>query len=217
MYFSRIRFNSKADRTQVIQYFSHNSYREHQKLWKFFDDDPNARRDFLFYRDKNVYYVVSKRLPRAFDDLWIIDGSKNYNPFLEAGQKLSFKSRFNPIVTKDKRRIDVVTYKKMQMGYRSLPQSKRPDLNYLTTEACAEWLKKRSGHHGFSFNSSEIIIHSYQKNRAWKKDQKSITYYSADVDGILTIVDVDKFKNTLFKGIGKGRAFGCGLMLIKRV
>ena len=219
VYFSRIKLNPHSSRKEIIRYFSRDHYGEHQELWKFFSGDPNAKRNFLFYKEKNIYYVVSKQPPVASDDLkilWSIDGPKEYKPSLEKRQKLFFKLRFNPIVTKDKKRIDVVTYKKMQLNYRTLPQSEKPSLNDLTTEACVEWLNKRMEHHGFSFNHSEVTVHSYQRKRAWKK-QHSITYYSVDIEGILTVVDIDKFKNMLFNGIGKERAFGCGLMLIKKL
>ncbi|MCF6252652.1 MAG: type I-E CRISPR-associated protein Cas6/Cse3/CasE [Methylococcaceae bacterium] len=34
--------------------------------------------------------------------------------------------------------------------------------------------------------------------------------------GTLQITDVDKFKKILFDGIGRSKAFGCGLLMIRR-
>lgn len=47
--------------------------------------------------------------------------------------------------------------------------------------------------------------------------QHAFTIRTLDVEGKLKIVDVDRFKKTLFKGIGSGKSFGCGLMLVKRM
>jgi CRISPR system Cascade subunit CasE len=37
-----------------------------------------------------------------------------------------------------------------------------------------------------------------------------------DFRGILTVTDTEKFTDTLMQGLGKAKAFGCGLMLIRR-
>jgi CRISPR system Cascade subunit CasE len=38
-----------------------------------------------------------------------------------------------------------------------------------------------------------------------------------DFEGRLKIVDADRFKQALFEGIGSAKAFGCGLMLVRRI
>jgi CRISPR system Cascade subunit CasE len=43
-----------------------------------------------------------------------------------------------------------------------------------------------------------------------------IRYSTIDFQGVLNVTDSEKFQAVLFKGIGKAKAFGCGLMLVKR-
>jgi len=42
-------------------------------------------------------------------------------------------------------------------------------------------------------------------------------FSSVDFLGDLEITDVEKFTKALFQGIGRAKAFGCGLMLVKRI
>ncbi len=42
------------------------------------------------------------------------------------------------------------------------------------------------------------------------------THRSMAIEGNLKIVDTDRFQKALFKGMGPAKAFGCGLMLVRR-
>jgi CRISPR system Cascade subunit CasE len=44
-----------------------------------------------------------------------------------------------------------------------------------------------------------------------------MTQLTVRYDGLLRITDPDAFRETLIRGIGPAKAFGCGLMLVKRV
>jgi len=46
---------------------------------------------------------------------------------------------------------------------------------------------------------------------------KRAGFSSVDFVGALKITDVEQFKKALFDGIGRSKAFGCGLLMIKRV
>ncbi len=46
---------------------------------------------------------------------------------------------------------------------------------------------------------------------------KKSGFSSVDFVGELEITDVEVFKKALFEGIGRSKAFGCGLMLVKRI
>ncbi|MBU4427334.1 MAG: type I-E CRISPR-associated protein Cas6/Cse3/CasE, partial [Proteobacteria bacterium] len=43
------------------------------------------------------------------------------------------------------------------------------------------------------------------------------TLRTLDFEGKLKIVDADRFKKSLFNGIGSAKAFGCGMMMVKRI
>lgn len=61
------------------------------------------------------------------------------------------------------------------------------------------------------------------KQTGYKKDKKDegrehrMTQLTVLFDGLLRITDPDAFRETLIRGIGPAKAFGCGLMLVKRV
>jgi CRISPR system Cascade subunit CasE len=74
-----------------------------------------------------------------------------------------------------------------------------------------KWLVERAEKNGFKLLS--VIAHGYQQHHFKRRKIKISTL---DFEGILEITDPELFKNALFKGIGSAKAFGCGLMLIKR-
>ncbi len=49
-----------------------------------------------------------------------------------------------------------------------------------------------------------------------KKGDKS-GFSTVDLTGELQITDIDKFQHTLFNGLGRAKAFGCGLVMVKKV
>jgi len=44
-----------------------------------------------------------------------------------------------------------------------------------------------------------------------------MTHFTVRFDGLLRITDPDAFRATLIRGIGPAKAFGCGLMLVRRI
>lgn len=223
MYFTRITLVPQADSRKLVQAFLQNSYRGHQALWRLFDEDPEAKRDFLYRQlfegGKMKYYILSRRKPHDKAGIWNIDGPKEYSPRLKKGQKLFFALRANPVVFSSsggRKRYDVVMHAKTVMGYKSMPLSKKPPVQKLIQESAVKWLGKRANGAGFSFNEGEVSAEGYRRHR-FSKSGKPVIYSSVDFQGVLTVSDPDCFKSMLMKGMGKSKAFGCGLMLVKNV
>ena len=223
MYFTRMIF--RANSRKPLQAFLQNSYREHQALWRLFDEDPDAERDFLYRQifegGKMKYYVLSKRKPHDKSGIWNIDGPKEYSPRLKKGQRLFFMLRANPVLFSSsggqKKRHDVVMNAKTAMGYKAMPLSRRPPLQKLVRDSCIQWLRKRAAVNGFSFKEEEVLAEGYRRRRFLRsRSEKPVIYSSVDFQGVLTVSDPDRFKSMLMEGVGKSKAFGCGLMLIKR-
>ncbi|MDM7986093.1 MAG: type I-E CRISPR-associated protein Cas6/Cse3/CasE [Smithella sp.] len=58
------------------------------------------------------------------------------------------------------------------------------------------------------------------KQIGYKTDEQGehrMTHLTVRFDGLLRITEPDAFRETLVRGIGPAKAFGCGLMLVKRV
>ena len=223
MYFSRITFNSHADQDQLAKTFCSNSYREHQALWQLFDNDPEAKRDFL-YRQVNEYglikyYLLSQRAPVDKNGIWCVSEPKVFSPQLSEGQKLYFMLRVNPVVTTrtpDGRqyRHDVIMHEKQRVSYKNMPLIQRPPMQQLIQQSGIKWLSARKQSNGFFFEPEQVMVDSYQQHRVGKM-KHFIQYSTLDFQGTLTVINVDLFRKALFAGIGKCKAFGCGLLLIK--
>jgi CRISPR system Cascade subunit CasE len=105
MYFSRVEI---VDYTAILANLSNKKtdkvYQSHQALWQLFATDSKQR--FLFRAENNkqksastVYYLLSKEKPKQDHTGFKIE-TKSFAPKLQQGQKLAFKLRVNPVVTK---------------------------------------------------------------------------------------------------------------------
>jgi CRISPR system Cascade subunit CasE len=222
MYFSRV----------TVAYRQHpfsqgGIYSEHQLLWKLFPDEPDANRDFLFRKIESetlpVYYLLSQREPVASDSMFTIE-SKPFGPQLNSGDRLQFSLRANATVTKKvdgkeskKRKRDDVFMEALAKN-RVLPEPERKRSQEVLEESGRSWLMSRSEKAGFALDGGSLFVEGYQKLDGLKKETgHSIKIGAIDFSGILTVTDPERFKETLLTGIGKSRAFGCGLLLIRRV
>lgn len=230
MYFSVITPEEHLLR-QAAHELAQPPYIEHQWLWKFFPSSEDQTRDFIFRRhvlgQVPRFYVVSQRPPTAFSEAWQVQ-SRSYDPQLLEGQRLSFQLCANPVVTKkndagkSKRHDVVMQAKKQLLAERGLnsdakwkewqDEDNKPLLYELVQKSCIDWLQSRAGNHGFTVIAASID--AYQQNRAGKRD---IRFSTVDFSGELLVTDPELFQQALFNGLGHAKAFGCGLLLVKRM
>lgn len=80
-------------------------------------------------------------------------------------------------------------------------------------EAIEKWFMEKARAHGF-----ELVPETLQTNRItvdnFKKGNASVTLGKANLGGILSVTDKELFARAVQKGIGRGKAFGCGLLQI---
>lgn len=82
-------------------------------------------------------------------------------------------------------------------------------------EAIAEWfLQRAQSSWGFSVEQETLQIGAVDVLRFKEKNAQKVTLAQVPVTGVLTVSDFELFKKSMFCGIGKGRAFGCGLLKI---
>ena len=221
MYFSRIHFHPSADSDLAGRI---NGYHEHQALWDLFDPEPNAKRDFLFRRETAagmpVFYLVSQRKPADRHGLWEVQ-TKDYRPKLSEGQSLGFSLRVNPVITrtdKDGRSVrnDLVMDLKKSVGWQDQKPSERESMDALEQRAGEQWLGVRLDRHGARLDN--LKADGYRRHRSRKHGQKAMIRYSTlDLRGSLTVTDPERLRAALFHGIGPAKAFGCGLLLVRRL
>ncbi len=196
-------------------------YAVHQLLWNLFPNEGDKKRDFIFSKSERekplVFLVVSKAAPVETDGILV--ETKQYDPILETGQQLMFSLTANPVIArknenrKYSRKHDVWMDAKKQA-------IRNGRTGASIAEACEKaskgWLIRQGLRHGFSVEENNIIVDGYLQNRIYKAKTKHLIQYSSiHYEGILTVLDVESFKKMLFTGIGRSKAFGCGLMLVR--
>ena len=241
MYFSVITPEERLLR-QAAHELAQSSYAEHQWLWKFFPSSADQTRDFIFRRHELEqmprFYVVSQRPPKAFSEAWQIQ-SRAYDPQLQEGQRLSFQLRANPVITrknkagKSQRHDVVMQAKKQLLAKHGLSKeakwadwkdaSSKPLLYELVQERCAEWLDGVSKRNGFQIALTDeeepqhmLQVDAYEQSKAGKRDH-NILFSTVDFAGELLVTNPDLFHLALLNGIGHAKAFGCGLLLVRRL
>ncbi len=157
-------------------------------------------------RGKKYLLIVSEKAPNIqLLERYGIHGSaktKDYGTFinsLKKGMKVRFRVTLNTVVSKRNKSDDYNSRGKVQ-PVKSSEQNK--------------FLIDRSKRNGFSLKEDEfqIVERGYEKFK--HRENKSIDLMSATYEGILTIIDEEKFRSTLILGIGKKKAYGFGMMTV---
>lgn len=190
----------------------------HQLLWSLFADSPDRRRDFLWREEgPGRFLTLSAREPVDGHGLFHLD-SKPFEPALLAGDRLRFMLRANPVVAvpgargERGKRADVVMHK-----LSALPREDRPAAREaIIPEAGRAWLARQGEQHGFTPDDA-VAVDGYETLRLPRPGgQRPVRYSVLDFEGALTLRDPQAFLARLAQGFGRARAFGCGLMLIRR-
>jgi len=81
-------------------------------------------------------------------------------------------------------------------------------------EAISAWFCSRAEKWGFRVEPQHIQVDSINVLRFTAGDKKTVTLQQATVSGRLTVTQAEHFQHAFTRGIGRGRAFGCGLLQI---
>lgn len=188
-------------------------YASHQWLWQLFAQQ--EERKFLFRHESTpqgaCFYLLSDVAPVAEHNLFSIE-SKPFSPQLTQGMTLTFALRANPVVTRNGKRSDVL----MDAKYQAKRQGIDPcEYGAWQITAAQNWLKNQGERGGFAIQSLEVV--SNEQHRIVRREgEHPIIFTSVDYAGSLTVTDATRFVHTLGSGLGKSKALGCGLMLIRR-
>lgn len=225
MYFSRVQIKPGPEMFNIIKRNRfENGYVVHQLLWSLFPNDGKKERNFL-YRETSEnglpgFFVVSEELPVANSALTV--DCKQYHPKIKSGDRLQFSLMANPVKAKK------VEGKKNSIKHDVWMDAKKTGekngktgaelISYCEYEA-KKWLAERAEKNGSCVDVNEIVVDGYYQHRfEHPKGGKEIKFRSINYDGILTVLTPELFiENALYKGIGSAKAFGCGLMLVRRI
>ena len=161
--------------------------------------------------------ALSNRPPQDPHGLFELE-SKPFEPVLSIGDRLGFTLRANPVVarmvTKGQRgrRHDIV-----MDALHAVPPGERAAVRLQTiVTAGRAWLNRQGEAHGFA-PCGEAAVDGYDRVRIPRAGGEPAVFGMLDISGVLEIRDPARFTARLAVGFGRARAFGCGLMLIRRV
>jgi CRISPR system Cascade subunit CasE len=197
----------------------------HQLVWTLFTDSRERTRDFL-WRDagEGRFYTLSARPPRDEHGIFTIDDPKAFAPALSEGDRLHFVLRANATVS---RRVD-----SGKRGKRGKPEdvvmhalhgiskgAERASARaFAVRTAGRAWLERQGERCGFALDpagESESVVDDHRVLSIDHAGQK-MTLGVIEYAGNLTVRDPSAFGVALRDGLGRAKAFGCGLMLVRR-
>lgn len=187
----------------------------HRLVWSLFAGDTQQPRNFLWREDKeSTFYVLTPHAP-GVSEIFDVE-TKVFSPNLKPGDLLQFSLRANatraikPPGSRGRgKRADIVMARLHAETDRA---SKRPAI---IDEAGCAWLAAQGAKHGFAL-ARPPAVDGYETLEIPRPGARKITFSVLDFDGILKVTDAARFNAALLQGFGHAKAFGCGLMLIRR-
>ena len=203
----------------------------HRLVWTLFADARDRTRDFLWREaDPGMFYFLSSRPPEDKHDLFHVDPPKLFEPALRVGDTLGFSLRANATVA---RRRDGATGERsrgkpsdvvMDALYRVPKGRERAEARQQAiAEAGKSWLCTRGAKSGFRLvdggggdEKRDCCVSSYRVMRPDERDQR-MRIGVLDFDGTLIVENPELLVASIKLGFGRAKAFGCGLMMIRRI
>ncbi|CAK6496297.1 hypothetical protein PANNVG_02906 [Pantoea sp. Nvir] len=233
MYLSRIHLRTERLKPDMLlKWKEATPYAAHQWLWQLFPGQ--EERTFLFRQEpQQRFFVLSESPPIAQHALFLVE-TKTFEPVIAAGLAFDFQLRVNPVITRQKKRYDVMMDAKYQARAQGEPKERWWAIQ---TEAACRWLERQGEKHGFVLIDPSVEefdswaghdtqrhqptgrpwVTSYQQHSFQRQaGQTPIVYSSVDFTGVMKITDAAKFQQVLYGGLGKSKSLGCGLLMIKR-
>ncbi len=126
---------------------------------------------------------------------------KDYDPSFAKGERLRFRLAANPTRRLSKNSLDL---KEGSIGKR-VP---------VPTDRLIDWLARRAESGGFSIDKGSTTFQPGYIYMNKTRDGDGQRLRSVRYEGVLEVMDADKFRDTLAGGIGSGKAFGFGLLSV---
>lgn len=119
-------------------------------------------------------------------------------------------------------RHDMVMDAKQRMGWNDLPPVERPSLAHVAYEAGSCWIREKEARMGCQIEPGRLrvdghFVHCLKGRRDEQGRCRGIALSTLDFEGELSVTDPEIFLPALLKGIGPAKAFGCGLLLVRRL
>lgn len=231
MYLTRLTLSRRPDVAALAQLLdpadeSRRLDAHHRLIWSAFAGDPDARRDFLWRDEGGGRFLVLSPRPPAPGPLFDSVEPRDFSPDLRPGDRLAFLLRTNatrtvktdritPSGKREREHRDVV-----MAALHETPKGARAAVRMDRAEAAArDWLAGQGARGGFRplLPQEGRIVGEYAVRELPGRRGHSPRFGVLDLSGMLEVTEPAAFLARLSRGFGRARAFGCGLMLIRRV
>jgi CRISPR system Cascade subunit CasE len=203
-------------------------YEAHQVIWKAFPGVERGSRPFLFNLNDRVSHhsllVQSQEVP----DWGFLDSSasvqhKSFDPNgIVSGTHLHYYLRANP--TADRRGFSDGKTRRVAVGSNRAHLADQMGVSEADVpsreELLIEWMARKGEVFGFALQKCQpgptvarrIIRHSDMRLR-----KPAMTIHEVEFTGLLQVEHPDQFARACTYGLGRARAFGYGLLMIRSV
>ena len=203
-------------RVEIPWELARNPYEFHRQLWRIFPGEAketrrgadDSRNGFLFrvedYRPGRParLLVQSRRAPDPTPGVDVV-GSREINPRPSPGQRLAFLLTANPIKTIADTERDAKPGKK----------SDKCRVPLIHEDDQRKWLLRKLTA-GAELEAANVLPHPPFYFRKGNRGGKLVTI---TFEGILRVRDANALARLMENGIGPAKAFGCGLLLVRRI
>lgn len=230
MFLSKVRVAClELDRRALFELVRSDAYASHELLWKLFPG--TSGRSFLFRQELEVddprsksmrglplFYVLSELEPSPVAGLLDCE-VREFNPRLRVGQRLRFRLRANPVVSRQvssegrSTRHDVLMNAKRSARLDGVVDPR--ELSDRMDDAAQAWLADESRSDRGGYKVLGLPELSAYRQHAIRRKGGEIRFSSIDYTGDLEVQDESRFLRMLSEGIGRSRAFGCGMWMIR--
>lgn len=205
MYLTRIKLN--IQKRQTIKFLSSQQV-IHAAIEGCFDESEKTRKLWRldYYQGKPCILLLSQEKPKLetlliqFGDesapKEILDYEKVLN-LVANGQQYKFRLTANPVHSVKKE-----------------GQDRGKVLPHITIEQQNKWLADRSEKYGFKVTTGDIVERSRKR---FIRNHKAVMFSMVTYEGFLEITDEKAFKQALVNGIGREKAYGCGLLTLAKL
>ncbi len=88
---------------------------------------------------------------------------------------------------------------------------------HITVDYQKKWLMEKASKNGFSLSEDSFSVVQSKWLRFYKKESRAVSLLSVTYEGILEVTDEELFRNALINGIGRGKAYGMGLLTVMHI
>lgn len=225
LYLSRMRLNRSAPMRALASLLNPNDKADaadahHKLIWTLFGDAKQRERDFLWrYDGRDQFYTLSRRAPET-NDLFCDVACKEFSLGLSVGDRLTFVLRAN--ATRERRNPDQgreVRSQRVDIVMDLLRGIDKPDRAHrrqsLAQQAAEEWMARKGLQSGFQIEALSVGDYSTLKLGQGGRD-KHRKFGILEMSGTIAITDPVQFAAHYPNGYGRAKAWGCGLMMIRR-